>query len=199
MTPPTGDDGHYHPKDAIHVGLRATAVYGSIGLLFAAVRNSLAKKHVGPWATFTKGGGIIATFAIAGSAYEFTTVSSANLREKDDYVNHGVGGFVGGALLGIRTGSIARVLGFGTLTAVLLAAYEFTGASIKGNKDQQVDEYERKELLRVRRRKPIEETLAIIGEGRGIEPPGYEERRRARLKEKYGVDIKPVCADPNAA
>jgi hypothetical protein len=28
----------------------------------------------------------------------------------------------------------------------------------------------------------------------GIYPPGYEERRRQRLKEKYGVDINPVKA-----
>jgi hypothetical protein len=26
----------------------------------------------------------------------------------------------------------------------------------------------------------------------GIEPPGYEERRRERLREKYGVEINPV-------
>lgn len=31
-----------------------------------------------------------------------------------------------------------------------------------------------------------------------IYPPGYEERRRERLKEKYGVDINPVSVDPNA-
>ncbi len=28
----------------------------------------------------------------------------------------------------------------------------------------------------------------------GIKPPGYEERRRQRLKEKYGVEINPVKA-----
>jgi hypothetical protein len=33
----------------------------------------------------------------------------------------------------------------------------------------------------------------------GIRPPGYEERRRERIKEKYGIDINPVCADPDAA
>jgi len=65
--PPTGDDGQYHPKDAIHAGLRGAAVYGTIGLLFAAVRNSLAKTHVGPWATFTRGGGIIATVGMLPS------------------------------------------------------------------------------------------------------------------------------------
>ena len=28
----------------------------------------------------------------------------------------------------------------------------------------------------------------------GIYPPGYEERRRARIKEKYGIDVNPVKA-----
>jgi hypothetical protein len=26
----------------------------------------------------------------------------------------------------------------------------------------------------------------------GLEPPGYQERRRERLKEKYGIEINPV-------
>lgn len=29
---------------------------------------------------------------------------------------------------------------------------------------------------------------------KGIQPPGYEERRRERLREKYGVEINPVSA-----
>jgi hypothetical protein len=28
--------------------------------------------------------------------------------------------------------------------------------------------------------------------GPGIQAPGYEERRRQRIKEKYGIDINPV-------
>jgi hypothetical protein len=32
-----------------------------------------------------------------------------------------------------------------------------------------------------------------------IRPPGYEERRRQRLKEKYGFEVNPVSADPNAS
>lgn len=29
----------------------------------------------------------------------------------------------------------------------------------------------------------------------GIEAPGFKERRKARLEEKYGVKIEPVSAD----
>ncbi|SPQ24802.1 28217604-de8e-436d-9543-2a82e46d631c [Thermothielavioides terrestris] len=195
----TGDD-QYHPKDAIHSGLYGAVTYGGVGLLFAAVRNSLAKKNVGPWTTFTRNTSIIATFAAAGGVYEFARDASANLRETDDHWNHGIGGFLAGAVVGLRTGRIPRIVGCGLLTSVVLATYEYTGASLRGYwKSPEVDEYERKEMLRKNRRRPIEETLAEIGEGRGIRPPGYEERRRARLKEKYGIDINPVCADPDAA
>lgn len=114
-----------------------------------------------------------------------------------------------------------RIIGYGAFASVALAAYEFTGGTLKGYLNRpEVDEYERKEMLRQRRRRPIEETIAVIGEGRGespcrttlpkpavtmahsllgIRPPGYEERRRERIKEKYGIEINPVCADPDAA
>ncbi|KAK4098715.1 hypothetical protein N658DRAFT_431360 [Parathielavia hyrcaniae] len=194
------EDNHYHPKDAIHAGVHSSMVFGGIGLLFAAVKNSLARQNVGPWTTFTKNGGIIATFTIVGGVYDFTRVASANLREKDDHWNHGIGGLVAGAVLGLRTGSMPRIIGYGAITAVACGAFQYGGGTLKGYWNRpKVDEYERKEMLRRNRRRPIEETIAEIGEGRGIRPPGYEERRRERLKEKYGVDINPVCADPDAA
>lgn len=31
-----------------------------------------------------------------------------------------------------------------------------------------------------------------------IRPPGYEERRRERLKERYGFEVNTVSADPDA-
>ncbi|EAQ83208.1 hypothetical protein CHGG_09612 [Chaetomium globosum CBS 148.51] len=196
---PTGDD-HYHPKDTIHLSLYQGAGFGGIGLLFAAVRNSLSKTNVGPWTTFTKHGGIAATFAVAGTAYEFTRCASANLREKDDYWNHTLGGFVAGAALGLRTGRMPRILGYGVFAAVVTGTYDYAGGTLKGYWNRpEADEYERKETLRKTRRRPIEETIAEIGEGRGIKPPGYEERRRERIKERYGIEINPVNADPDAS
>lgn len=62
---PTGDDDHYHPKDALHAGFRGALATGGIGLLFAAVRNSLAVRNVGPWTTITRHGGMAATFGIS--------------------------------------------------------------------------------------------------------------------------------------
>jgi putative N-acetylmannosamine-6-phosphate epimerase len=64
-----------------------------------------------------------------------------------------------------------RIIGYGVLTAVALAAFEFTGGTLKGYLNRpEVDEYERKEMLRKNRRRPIEETIAEIGEGRGEYP-----------------------------
>ena len=64
-----------------------------------------------------------------------------------------------------------RIIGYGLFTAVALTAYEFTGGTLKGYLNRpEVDEYERKEMLRKNRRRPIEETIAEIGEGRGEYP-----------------------------
>lgn len=66
-------------------------------------------------------------------------------------------------------GSIPLVLGYGAFTSVLLSAFEYTGGSLRGKKPEieGMDEFERKEHLRNNRRRPIEETLANVGEGRG--------------------------------
>ncbi len=65
-------------------------------------------------------------------------------------------------------GRMPRVLGYGGLFAVVLTAFEYTGGSLRGwIRDPDVDEFERKETLRKNRRRPIEETIAELGEGRG--------------------------------
>jgi hypothetical protein len=63
---------------------------------------------------------------------------------------------------------MSRVVGYAALSSVALATYEYTGGTLKGFMDRpEMDEYERKEQLRLARRRPIEETIAEIGEGRG--------------------------------
>lgn len=60
-----------------------------------------------------------------------------------------------------------RIVGYGALFSVVLSVYEYSGASIKGSrKTQELDEFDRKEYLRMNRRRPLEETLAEVGEGR---------------------------------
>lgn len=88
-----------------------------------------------------------------------------------------------------------------------MGAYDYTGGALSGyKKDKEMDEFERKEYLRKNRRIPIEQTISELGEGRGMDPtycpntpanfrilgiyaPGYDERRKERIKEKYGIDV----------
>jgi hypothetical protein len=57
----------------------------------------------------------------------------------------------------------------GALAAVILGAYDYTGGALTGyKKDPEMDEFERKELLRKNRRRPIQETISELGEGRGM-------------------------------
>ncbi|KAL9094850.1 MAG: hypothetical protein Q9165_002799 [Trypethelium subeluteriae] len=100
-----------------------------------------------------------------------------------------------GSTIAVFEGTLPAFLGYGAALAVIAGAYDYTGGSLGGyRKDPDVDEVARKEFLRKNRRRPIEETLADLGEGRGIHGPGYEERRRQRIKENYGIDLPP----PNA-
>ncbi|KAL2117403.1 hypothetical protein VTJ04DRAFT_7063 [Mycothermus thermophilus] len=193
------EDEKYQPKDAVSHGVKGATITGSIGLLMAAVKNSLEKANVGPWTTFTRHGHIIFTFAAVGGTFAFTRAAVANLREKDDHWDDATAGLVAGSIMGLRRGRFASVLGWSLFTGSSIGTFAYTGNTLRGYFTRQgEEEWERKERLRLTRRRPIEETLANIGEGRGIRPPGYEERRRQRLKEKYGIDVHTVSADPDA-
>lgn len=51
----------------------------------------------------------------------------------------------------------------------MLGAFDYTGGALTGyKKGSQVDEFERKEFLRKNRRVPMEQTVAELGEGRGM-------------------------------
>lgn len=68
----------------------------------------------------------------------------------------------------VRT--IPAVLGLGAGLAVLQGVFTYTGGTFSGyNKGPSVDEFDRKEQLRKNRRRPIQETLDELGEGRGTE------------------------------
>lgn len=59
------------------------------------------------------------------------------------------------------------MFGYGALFGVVLAVFDYTGNSLKGSRrSQELDEFDRKEYLRKNRRRPLEETLAEVGEGR---------------------------------
>ncbi|MCJ1483777.1 hypothetical protein MMC06_003945 [Schaereria dolodes] len=185
----------YQPKDAVTAAIRSTAITGLAGTLLSAVQNTLTKQNVTAWGIFTRTGGTIGVFAAMGGTYEFATLASANLREKDDSWNPSIGGFLAGSIMGLRFRTLPAVLGYGAGFAILLGAFDYTGGVLTGyDKDPNVDEYERKEALRKNRRRPIQETLEQLGEGRGIYGPGYDARRRERIKQNYGIDVP---ADPS--
>lgn len=52
--------------------------------------------------------------------------------------------------------------------AVVLSAFQFTGGRLQGyRRDPEIDEVARKEYMRKNRRRPIDETVNQLGEGRG--------------------------------
>ncbi|RDW60419.1 uncharacterized protein DSM5745_10877 [Aspergillus mulundensis] len=186
----SADDHHYHPQDTIARTMRTTGLTGSVGLFASAVQNTLARQNVGPWGVFTRTGATIGILAAMGGTYEFVKTSSANLREKEDHWNVALGGFFSGAILGLRARTFPALLGYGAALATAMGGFEYTGGSLFGKRrDPNVDEFERREKLRTQWRTPGEQTLAELGEGRGIYGPGYAERRRERIKEAYGIDV----------
>ncbi|KAK3708181.1 hypothetical protein LTR37_011685 [Vermiconidia calcicola] len=180
----------YQPKDAVGNAIRATGVTTIAGLFVSTIQNTLTKQNVGAWGVFARTGGTIAVFAAMGGSYEFFKCASANLREKDDARNSSLGGFVAGTMLGLRFRSAPAVLGYGTGLAVILGAFTYTGGHLQGyGRDPNVDEVSRKEYMRKNRRRPVEDTVHELGEGRGVYAPGYVERRAQRIWEEYGVDV----------
>lgn len=65
--------------------------------------------------------------------------------------------------------SMPAVLGRGAALATIVGVFEYTGGLVvPTGKDPQVDDFDRKEALKKRYRRPVEETINEIGEGRGM-------------------------------
>lgn len=115
------EEAVYQPKDAIGLGVTSTLVMGAAGLTVSAIQNTLTKQNVSGWGVFTRTGGSIALFGVdrvissgcgqrvltvniaaVGGTYGFTKAAAANLRAKDDSWNPAIGGFLAGAVLGMR-------------------------------------------------------------------------------------------------
>ncbi|KAF7630540.1 NADH-ubiquinone oxidoreductase 213 kDa subunit [Aspergillus flavus] len=184
------EDHSYHPKDAIQAAMKTTMLTGGVGLFASAVQNTLTRKNVGPFGVFVRSGGTIGVFAAMGGTYEFVKTASANLREKEDHWNVALGGFFSGTILGLRARTFPALLGYGAALATFMGAFEYTGGSLWGyKKNADIDEFERREQLRKSYRTSGEQTLAELGEGRGLYGPGYAERRAQRIKEAYGIEV----------
>ena len=80
-----------------------------------------------------------------------------------------------GQLTGHVVRTIPAVLGYGAGLAVLLGTFDYTGGKLTGyTKDPDMDEFDRKEYLRKNRRRPIQEVIDELGEGRGRHSYGFE-------------------------
>ncbi|KAH7138009.1 NADH-ubiquinone oxidoreductase 213 kDa subunit [Dendryphion nanum] len=182
----------FHPKNTLGNTARTTMQTAFAGALVAGVENTMRKQNVGAMGIITRSGGLIALFTSVGAGYQFTKDASANLRQKDDAYNDAIAGFVAGNFVGIYKRSLPFMIGAGVVFGTVQSAFAYTeGFSPKTVTYGDEDEVERRETLKKLRRRPIEETIEQLGEGRGIYAPGYEERRRERLLAKYGVDVGP--------
>lgn len=65
--------------------------------------------------------------------------------------------------------SLPAIIGYGSGLAALLFAFSYTGGTLAGYKrDPEADEVSRKEYMRKNRRRPVEQTVNELGEGRGM-------------------------------
>jgi hypothetical protein len=99
-------------------------------------------------------------------------------------------------------------IGNGMFLGVVMAVIQYSGGSLLGkqaNAPELEGRWPTKEEHRKRFRRPVNETINELGEGRGmcaprvwysllifvsgIYGPGYEERRKQRLKENYGIEV----------
>ncbi|KAK8221866.1 hypothetical protein M8818_000031 [Zalaria obscura] len=189
----------YRPKDSISAAIKASMITTGAGAFISTIQNTLQRQNVGAMGMFTRTGSTIAVFGAMGGVYEFTKCASANLRQRDDSWNPAIGGFFAGNMLGLRFRSGPAVFGYGAALGIVLGAFNYTGGALTGYvRDPGVDEVERKEYMRKNRRRPLEDTVTELGEGRGIYAPGYAERRAQRLKENYGIEVPttPIPASP---
>ncbi|KAK5050338.1 hypothetical protein LTR84_003619 [Exophiala bonariae] len=190
VNPPPADP-YYHPQDALGLSTRAIMLTGTAGLFLAAIQNTVTKQNVGAFGVISRFGSTVGIFAAAGGAYQFATSVSANLRQKDDFVNNTIGGAIAGALMGAAKRKAPAVALNAFLLGTAAGVVGFTQASTfaSAGDDPQIDRIAEKDAAKKRFRRPINETINELGEGRGIYGPGYEERRKQRLKENYGIDV----------
>lgn len=181
----------FQRQDAIGLGGRSAFMVGGAGLFFSAIQNTLSKTNNGAMGVFSRYGSTAFLFTAMGGTYGFVTAASANLRGSNDFLNNAVGGAAAGAILGAGKRTMPAVVGNAALLGVTLGVMGYVGTGVFGRQDVRPEEgrWPTKEEMRKRYRRPLNETINELGEGRGIYAPGYEERRKDRLKEAYGIEV----------
>jgi hypothetical protein len=81
-------------------------------------------------------------------------------------------------------------VGFTVGSAFTLGLFTYMGGTLGGRiNDPDADMLAKKDKDRKTYRVPVEQTIAELGEGRGVYGPGYSERRKQRIKDNYGIDV----------
>jgi len=195
------DETAYTPQDALSRSARSAALTGAAGLFIASVQNTVAKQQVGAFGVFTRFGTTIGLLTAMGGTFQFASIASANLREKNDFVNHAIGGALAGSLKGLWRRSMVSTLGGSLALGAVMGVVSFTGRSMFESSTEKpfADRLAYKDEAKSRFRRPLNETINELGEGRGIYGPGYEERRKQRIKARYGIDVQPPYYEGKAA
>ncbi|PUU79971.1 hypothetical protein B9Z19DRAFT_1114190 [Tuber borchii] len=177
----------FHRRDAIPLSIRGTLYGAGAGAFISAMQNTLTKTPVTAFSFITRTGSTIFLASAMGGSYMFFRTAAANLRNVEDSLNPTIGGVVAGALLGTRVRTLPGVVGCGVGVGVTMGIFEYTGGALgrkfAGGGGGRAGELGRKEAVRAQGRRDGRES--IYG-------PGWEERRRERLTEKYGIDFDKV-------
>ncbi|EXJ56551.1 hypothetical protein A1O7_06895 [Cladophialophora yegresii CBS 114405] len=193
--------GVYQPQDALGRSARSAMMTGAAGLFIASVQNTVAKEQIGAFGVFTRFGRTIGLLTAMGGVFQFTSIASANLREKNDFVNHTIGGALAGSLNGLWKRSMVSTLGSALALGSVMGVISYTGRTMFESAADKpfADRMAYKDEAKARFRRPLNETINELGEGRGIYGPGYEERRKQRIKERYGFDVQPPYYENKSA
>ncbi|WFD28385.1 hypothetical protein MNAN1_003395 [Malassezia nana] len=120
----------FHVRQPVNEAFNAGIASAGVGLLASAVQNSLQKHKAGAMGIFTRTGGTIALFTLAGSLFTYASASLANLRQKEDGYNGAIGGCVSGLVLGAAYRSVPMMAGSCVGLGALVGTFQAAGSTL---------------------------------------------------------------------
>lgn len=175
-----GDGGRvvrqFSKRDTLFETCRAGVIGALFGLNIVLIRNSLSPSRT-MMAGFKGNAGIIATFAMIGSAYTFGDAVSSNLNERDTPLNGAAGGALAGAVLGASLKdfgkrTVAKSFGGAALLALTVATFQwgfdrghdYSVSSVTSEKVVLTEEHPRQGFWELVQRRPLSQTVAELGD-----------------------------------
>ncbi|KAK9452221.1 uncharacterized protein V1518DRAFT_410660 [Limtongia smithiae] len=173
---PIHDYAEYEPRDTLAVTSSVALPCFGISLAYATALERF-KHFQAPMATSVIRIGTTSLFlASIGMSYQFVESAASNLREKNDAWNHFYGGLAGGAIMGLKartfTSTIFSSLALGSVLGLARWAGGLYGAKYTVEEPEESAFTDKSSsFYAVRSRAPLSETLAKLGEGRGLYVP----------------------------